>query len=156
MDEQIKRDFWNPEQLKAIKDQKFIAVGEVKWNRGELLEKIQEKKEELAIHIEPMNIRHISELMDDQLDVMSQYLDNMIRKMAEDNEMYIICELAQRYIEDEQHQRKTVHCEHCINKRAVQRKDGLVWRCPHRTSDVQMDGFCESGVRLDEDRSAIQ
>jgi len=40
-----------------------------------------------------------------------------------------------------------VHCQDCIIKRAVQRKDGLVWRCPHRTGDVKMEGYCESGVR---------
>lgn len=44
-----------------------------------------------------------------------------------------------------------VHCEHCTIKKAVQHKDGIVWRCPHRTGDVQMDGFCESGVRASED-----
>ena len=44
-----------------------------------------------------------------------------------------------------------VHCEHCTVKKAVQHKDGNVWRCPHRTGDVKMEGFCESGVRADGD-----
>ena len=38
-----------------------------------------------------------------------------------------------------------VHCEHCTVKKAVLHKDGIVWRCPHRTGDVKMEGFCESG-----------
>ena len=42
-----------------------------------------------------------------------------------------------------------VHCEHCTIKKAVQHKDGIIWRCPHRTHDVKMDGYCESGVRAD-------
>lgn len=45
--------------------------------------------------------------------------------------------------------KEIVHCEHCTVKKAVQHKDGIVWRCPHRTGDVKMDGFCESGVRSD-------
>ena len=43
-----------------------------------------------------------------------------------------------------------VHCQECIIKKAVSHKDGIVWRCPHRTGDVKMEGFCESGVRMDE------
>ena len=43
-----------------------------------------------------------------------------------------------------------VHCEHCTIKKAVQHQDGIVWRCPHRTGDVKMEGYCESGVRADE------
>lgn len=39
-------------------------------------------------------------------------------------------------------------CEHCIIKKAVPHKDGIVWRCPHRTGDVKMEGYCESGARL--------
>jgi hypothetical protein len=42
-----------------------------------------------------------------------------------------------------------VHCQHCTIKKAVQHKDGIVWRCPHRTGDVKMEGYCESGVRAD-------
>ena len=42
--------------------------------------------------------------------------------------------------------RQVVLCEHCIIKKAVPHKDGIVWRCPHRTGDVKMEGFCESGV----------
>lgn len=44
-----------------------------------------------------------------------------------------------------------VHCEECNNKRAVQKNGGMIWRCPYRTDDVHMDGYCESGVRMDED-----
>ena len=43
--------------------------------------------------------------------------------------------------------KEIVHCRDCANKRAVQRKDGMIWRCPHRTGDVKMEGYCESGVR---------
>lgn len=42
-----------------------------------------------------------------------------------------------------------VHCQDCTIKKAVQHKDGIVWRCPHRTGDVKMEGFCESGARAD-------
>ena len=45
--------------------------------------------------------------------------------------------------------KEIVHCEYCIIKKAVPHKDGTVWRCPHRTGDVKMEGFCESGVRAD-------
>lgn len=45
---------------------------------------------------------------------------------------------------------EVVHCENCTIKKAVQHKDGIVWRCPHRTGDVKMDGYCESGARVDE------
>lgn len=45
---------------------------------------------------------------------------------------------------------KVVLCEDCIIKKAVPHKDGIVWRCPHRTGDVKMEGYCESGVRADE------
>lgn len=41
--------------------------------------------------------------------------------------------------------KEIVHCEHCIIKKAVPHKDGIVWRCPHRTGDVKMEGFCEMG-----------
>ena len=44
---------------------------------------------------------------------------------------------------------EVVHCEHCTVKKAVQHKDGTIWRCPHRTGDVKMEGYCESGVRVD-------
>lgn len=40
-----------------------------------------------------------------------------------------------------------VHCQYCTIKKAVPHKDGIVWRCPHRTGDVKMEGYCESGVR---------
>ena len=42
-----------------------------------------------------------------------------------------------------------IRCQYCTIKKAVPHKDGIVWRCPHRTGDVKMDGFCESGVRAD-------
>lgn len=42
-----------------------------------------------------------------------------------------------------------VHCEYCTIKKAVPHQDGIVWRCPHRTGDVKMEGYCESGVRAD-------
>ena len=44
-----------------------------------------------------------------------------------------------------------VRCRDCIIKKAVPHRDGIAWRCPHRTGDVKMEGFCESGVRADED-----
>lgn len=44
-----------------------------------------------------------------------------------------------------------VLCRDCIIKKAVLRKGGTVWRCPHRTGDVKMEGYCESGVRADGD-----
>ena len=40
-------------------------------------------------------------------------------------------------------------CEHCTIKKAVQHKDGIVWRCPHRTGDVKPEGFCEYGRRAE-------
>ena len=40
-----------------------------------------------------------------------------------------------------------VRCCNCTIKKAVPHKDGIVWRCPHRTHDVKMEGYCESGVR---------
>lgn len=43
---------------------------------------------------------------------------------------------------------QVVFCHECANKRAVQCRDGIVWRCPHRTNDVDMNGFCESGARM--------
>lgn len=42
-----------------------------------------------------------------------------------------------------------VRCRECIIKKAVPHKDGIVWRCPHRTHEVKMEGYCESGVRAD-------
>ena len=50
---------------------------------------------------------------------------------------------------DQNSTKTIVLCEHCIIKKAVPRKDGIVWRCPHRTGDVKMEGYCESGVRAD-------
>lgn len=41
-----------------------------------------------------------------------------------------------------------VRCQECAVKRAVQRRDGIVWRCPHRTNDVDMNGYCECGTRI--------
>lgn len=144
MDEQIKRDFWNPEQLKALKDQKFIVVGEVKWNRGELLEKIQAKQAEF----ECMDIKPIYAVPDDHLDLFQRHLDNMIRKMAEDQEMFIICELAKRYIEDERHHRDIVHCMDCLNLSEKTLPSGrVVNHCPLMVGDVQpVDGFCHNGI----------
>lgn len=52
--------------------------------------------------------------------------------------------------------RKVVLCEDCIIKKAVPHKDGIVWRCPHRTGDVKMEGFCESGVRADGDLGRME
>lgn len=51
---------------------------------------------------------------------------------------------------DASNTKTVVHCEHCTVKKAVQHKDGIIWRCPHRTHDVKMDGYCESGVRAGE------
>lgn len=45
---------------------------------------------------------------------------------------------------------KIVMCKDCCLKRAIVSGGILVYRCPHRTGDVDMDGFCESGVRSDE------
>ena len=42
-----------------------------------------------------------------------------------------------------------VRCRECTIKKAVPHKDGIVWRCPHRTGEVKMEGYCESGVRAD-------
>lgn len=47
--------------------------------------------------------------------------------------------------------KEIVHCEHCIIKKAVLHKDGIVWRCPHRTHDVNMNGFCENGTRMNQE-----
>ena len=44
--------------------------------------------------------------------------------------------------------KEVVHCKDCAVKRAVQRRGGIVWRCPHRTNDVDMNGFCENGARM--------
>lgn len=44
-----------------------------------------------------------------------------------------------------------VYCQDCIIKKAVPHKDGTVWRCLHRTGDVKMEGYCESGARGNED-----
>lgn len=41
-----------------------------------------------------------------------------------------------------------VRCRECTIKKAVPHKDGIAWRCPHRTNDVDMNGFCESGARM--------
>ena len=41
-----------------------------------------------------------------------------------------------------------IRCQECAVKRAVQRRDGIVWRCPHRTNDVDMNGFCENVARM--------
>lgn len=46
---------------------------------------------------------------------------------------------------------QVVHCCNCTIKKAVPHKDGIVWRCPHRTGDVKMEGYCESGARADGD-----
>lgn len=137
-------------------DEKILTVGYggARWNKGELLEEIRKKKSELEPHIEPMYIRPISELLDSQLDIIDKQLDMMIRKMAEDNEMYIICELAKRYIEDEQHNRgNVVHCRDCACKKAVSIGRVMVWRCPHSTVDVDLDGYCHRGVKMSEDRA---
>lgn len=42
-----------------------------------------------------------------------------------------------------------VHCEYCILKKAVPHKDGMIWRCPYSTVDVDLNGFCHRGVRMD-------
>lgn len=42
-----------------------------------------------------------------------------------------------------------IRCQDCTVKKAVQHKDGIVWRCPHRTGDVKMEGYCESGAKAD-------
>ena len=119
-----------------------------RWNKGELLEKIREKQEETEI--EPIEMRRVSLIPDETLAFMDQYLERTIIKMRNDQEMYMICELARQYILDEQAFREDiVHCCNCTIKKAVPHKDGIVWRCPHRTGDVKMEGYCESGVRAD-------
>lgn len=42
---------------------------------------------------------------------------------------------------------EVTRCEECTIKKAVPHKDGIVWRCPHRTGDVKMEGYCEYGKR---------
>ena len=42
-----------------------------------------------------------------------------------------------------------VHCQECIIKKAVKRSDGYIWRCPYRTNEVNMDGYCEHGRRAE-------
>lgn len=46
---------------------------------------------------------------------------------------------------DAKNTKTVIHCKDCIIKKAVPHKDGIVWRCPHRTGDVKMEGYCESG-----------
>lgn len=67
--------------------------------------------------------------------------EELLRALEYDRDQYMIGFLDGRD--------QIVHCEHCIIKKAVPHRDGIVWRCPHRTGDVKMDGFCESGVRAD-------
>lgn len=43
-----------------------------------------------------------------------------------------------------------IRCQDCILKKEVPHKDGIIWRCPHRTGDVKMEGYCESGARGNE------
>ena len=45
--------------------------------------------------------------------------------------------------------RVVVLCEHCTIKKAVPHNDGMIWRCPHRTHDVNLEGFCEYGRRAE-------
>jgi hypothetical protein len=132
-----------------MKEKILVCGTGARWKSGELLDEIRKKKAELELHIEPMYIRPISELLNSQLDNIDKQMDMMIRRMQENNEMYIICELAKRYIEDEKHQRRIVLCRDCTIKKAVPHKDGIVWRCPNRTHDVSMDGYCEYGRRAE-------
>ena len=45
--------------------------------------------------------------------------------------------------------RRVILCEHCTIKKAIHYKGGMIWRCPHRTGDVKMEGFCEYGRRTE-------
>lgn len=61
----------------------------------------------------------------------------------------IISEIIRHIDKDAIDAEPVTRCKHCTIKKAVQHKDGIVWRCPHRTGDVKMEGYCESGVRAD-------
>ena len=41
---------------------------------------------------------------------------------------------------------KIVHCRDCTLKRAVHVRGGMIWRCPERTTDVRLAGYCDKGV----------
>ena len=126
-----------------------ITGASAKWTKGEALEKIRMKEQELPVI--KFDGQRFREALDEELNFAQQIIDKMARKMADDADMVAICELAKLYILDEQIFREgIVHCCNCTIKKAVQHKDGIVWRCPHRTDDVKMEGYCESGVRADE------
>lgn len=42
-------------------------------------------------------------------------------------------------------------CQDCSCKKAVQIGRVMAWRCPYSTVDVDLDGFCHRGVKMDED-----
>ena len=131
--------------VKVSKDEEFI-VGEVRWNKGKLLEKIREK--ESTLRAEPLNITNLRELSSEALIKMNSYMDSIIRKMAKENEMYVICELAKRYIEEERDRRKLVRCSDCQRLTEVERPGGInIHICPLMVVDTQPDGFCHHGIR---------
>ena len=131
--------------VKVSKDEEFI-VGGVRWNKGKLLEKIREK--ESTLRVEPLNITNLRELSSEALIKMNSYMDSIIRKMAKENEMYVICELAKRYIEEERDRRKLVRCSDCQRLTEVERPGGIkIHICPLMVVDTQPDGFCHHGIR---------
>ena len=136
------------EKRAAMMNNKFAVIGTPKWNNGELLEKIQQKQQELRIRHE---IPPLDKLSMEQLDSIQDRIETVYRQMATIEDMAGILELAKMYILDERIFREgIVRCCNCIIKKAVPHKDGIVWRCPHRTGDVKMEGYCESGVRGNE------
>ena len=126
-----------------------ITGASAKWTKGEALEKIRMKEQELPVI--KFDGRRFKEALDEELHFAQQFIDKMARKMADDADMVAICELAKLYILDEQIFREgIVHCCNCTIKKAVPHKDGNVWRCPHRTHDVNLNGFCECGAKRDD------
>ena len=41
---------------------------------------------------------------------------------------------------------KITYCKECTLKRAVPVRGGMIWRCPERTTDVHLAGYCDKGV----------
>lgn len=88
----------------------------------------------------------LDKISTEKLIAIQDRIETVYRQMATNDDMAVICELAKRYILDERIFREgIVHCQDCTIKKAVPHKDGIVWRCPHRTGDVKMEGYCESG-----------
>ncbi len=130
-------------------EKKLAIVGtRVAWNKGEMLENIRKKQEELRIMVD---IPSLDKISIENLTAIHENLEVMCRKIAKDEDMAAICELAKRYIEDEQHQRKIVLCKDCSCKKAVQIGRVMAWRCPYSTVDVDLNGFCHRGVKMNED-----